>query len=378
MRRLHAILVAAIVGSAVLHPQPARAYSVLAHEANVDAQWDMAIVPVLKARFPRATPDELLDARAYAYGGCVIQDLGYYPFGSHFFSDLLHYVRTGDFVLRLIADARDVNELAFGLGALAHYAADTNGHPIAINRVVPMMYPDMREKYGDWVTYAESPKRHVLVEFSFDVVQAATGAYAPERYHKFIGFEIAMPLLERAFRETYGLDMKDLFGDMDLAVGTYRHAVSEIIPEMTKVAWRDKREEILKVAPKMQETTFVFHLTTRQYEQEYGSRYEKPKWWARLLGALFKLLPKIGPFRPLAFKVPTPEAEQLFLDSFAATQQRYRMLLAETERRRLTLPNLDLDTGYTSAPGEYRLADKTLAKLQKTLRKKRRHESQER
>ena len=347
----------------LIFPSDARAYSVLAHEANVDGLWDMAIVPALKQRFPRATPDELADARAYAYGGCVIQDLGYYPFGSHFFSDLLHYVRSGDFVGALIDDASNVDELAFALGALAHYAADSNGHPLATNRVVPMEYPKLREKFGSRVTYAQAPKNHILVEFSFDVVQSATSIYASEAYHKFIGFEIAMPLLERAFRETYGVEMKDLFSDVDLAIGTYRHAVSSIIPEMTKVAWRDKRKEILTLSPQMQEAKFVFHLTHREYVQAYGDRFAKPKWWARFFGVLFKLLPKFGPFKPLAFKVPTPEAERLFLDSFAETQRRYRESLADVGARRLMLPNRDLDTGYPTALGEYTLADKTYEKL---------------
>ena len=362
-------VIVALTLSAILAPRPARAYSVLAHEANIDVMWESAIVPVLKQRFPRATADELLDARAYAYGGCVIQDLGYYPFGSHFFSDLVHYVKSGDFVWKLITDAKDVDELAFGLGALAHYAADSNGHPLAVNRVVPMMYPKLREKYGDRVTYAQSPKNHVLVEFSFDVVQAASRVYVSEAYHKFIGFKVAMPALEHAFRETYGIEMRDLFNDVDIVIGTYRHAVSELIPEMTKVAWRDKQKEILKVSPQMQEAKFVFRLTRRQYDQEYGVDYEKPKWWARLFGAIFKLVPKIGPFRPLSFKVPTPEAEQLFLQSFAATQQRYRTLLAEARRTEFKLPNLDLDTGYPAAPGEYSLADATCAKLVKQLDK---------
>jgi len=347
----------------MLFASRASAYSVLAHEANIDVIWDNAIVPVLKQRFPRATPDELVNARAYAYGGCVIQDLGYYPFGSHFFSDLLHYVRSGDFVATLIDEAKDINELAFGLGALAHYAADSNGHPLATNRVVPMEYPKLREKFGNRVTYAQSPESHLLVEFSFDVVQSATSIYASEDYHKFIGFEIAMPALERAFRLTYGIEMKELFSDVDLAIATYRHAVSSIIPEMTKVAWRDKRKEILTLSPQMQEAKFVFHLTAREYAQQYGDRYEKPKWWARFFGVLFKLLPKVGPFRPLAFKVPSPEAERLFLDSFAETQRRYRESLADLRGRHLTLPNRDLDTGYPSSLGEYTLADKTYETL---------------
>src|SRR4029077_16654623 len=131
---------------------PARAYSVLAHESNVDALWDTAIRPLLRHRFPRATPDELTAARAYAYGGSVIQDLGYYPFGNHFFSNLTHYVKSGDFVEAMIREARDVNEFAFALGALAHYTADNTGHPEAVNRAVPLMFPKLHEKYGQRVT----------------------------------------------------------------------------------------------------------------------------------------------------------------------------------------------------------------------------------
>jgi len=357
-------LAAVVVFVAVVSSARVDAYSVLAHEANVDVVWEKEVVPVLKQRFPRTTAEELIDAKAYAYGGCVIQDLGYYPFGSHFFSDLVHYVRSGDFVDRLVADAQDVNELAFALGALSHYATDSNGHPIATNKVVPMMYPKLRKKFGDTVTYADSPKQHIVVEFSFDVVQVATGNYAPDAYHSFIGFKVAMPVLERAFQETYGLDLKDVFSDVDLAIGSYRHSVSEIIPEMTKVAARDKKNQIA-----------VFHLTPVEYEKEYGVNYAKPKWWARLFGVMFKLLPKIGPFAPLAYKVPTPEAEKLFVDSFVASRERYRVLLGQARRGPLALDNLDLDTGHNAAPGEYSLADKTCAKLVKKLEKEGRNAS---
>ena len=104
----------------VLIPHDARAYSVLAHEANIDALWETSLRPLLARRFPTATRDELAQARAYAYGGAVIQDLGYYPFGSRLFSRLVHYVRTGDFVEALLRESQDVNEYAFALGALAH------------------------------------------------------------------------------------------------------------------------------------------------------------------------------------------------------------------------------------------------------------------
>jgi hypothetical protein len=358
------VLVAALAALSVA--RPSTAYSVLAHESNIDATWENGIVLVLRARFPHARPDELTAARAYAYGGCVIQDLGYYPFGSHFFSDLLHYVRTGDFVVMLMREARDLNELAFALGALAHYAADSNGHPIAVNRSVPILYPKLRAKFGDRVTFADSPSRHVMVEFSFDVVQAATGRYASEAYHTFIGFQVATPVLERAFLATYGLEMKDLF-NTDLAISTYRHAVSSLIPEMTKVAWRDKRDEIAKASPQIEQAAFVYSLSRQDYEKEFGSDYMKPRWYARLIGVVFKLLPKFGPFRPLAFKAPTPETEHLFLESLDRTRDDFRASLSASRQDALRLPNKNLDTGATTALGEYSLADTTYERLLEKL-----------
>ncbi|HZR23561.1 MAG TPA: zinc dependent phospholipase C family protein [Vicinamibacterales bacterium] len=357
------LLSGALVLAVLCVPRAATAYSVLAHEANVDALWDSAIAPMLRARFPSATPEQILAARAYAYGGCVIQDLGYYPFGSRFFSNLLHYVRTGDFIEALLRDAQDIDEYAFALGALGHYAADTDGHPMATNPAVALMYPKLRKQFGNRVTYAQSPKSHVMVEFSFDVVQVAAAAYAPEAYHSFIGFQVAKPLLERAFIETYGLQMKDVFFKEDLAIGTYRHAIGTTIPEMTKVAWGKKRDEIRKVIPGARKKTFVFNLKRRQYDKEFGADYEKPHGFARFLGFIYRLIPKVGPFRAFSFSVPTPEAERLFLDSFTTTRERYRQSLAALSATHLDLANTDFDTGQPTARGEYSLADETYDEL---------------
>jgi Zinc dependent phospholipase C len=355
--------IGAVVLATLCAPQRATAYSVLAHEANIDALWDSAIAPVLRARFPAATPAQLVEARGYAYGGCVIQDLGYYPFGSQFFSNLLHYVRTGDFIAALIRDARDVDEYAFALGALSHYAADNDGHPMATNRAVPLMYPKLKKRFGNRVTYAQSPKSHVMVEFSFDVVQVAATAYAPEAYHRFIGFLVAKPLLERAFSETYGLQMRDVLFNEDLAIGSYRHAIGTTIPEMTKVAWSKKRDQIMKVIPGAKKETVVFDLKRGQYEKKFGADYEKPHGFARFLGLIYRLIPKIGPFRTLSFSVPTPEAERLFLDSFAIAKERFRQSLAAVTEARLSLVNTDFDTGRPTQAGEYSLADETYDEL---------------
>jgi hypothetical protein len=358
-----AVVVAALVASGVFAPTPAAAYSVLAHEANIDALWDGAIAPMLRARFPEVSLEQIQEARGYAYGGCVIQDLGYYPFGSHFFSNLLHYVRTGDFIEIMIRDAQDVDEYAFALGALGHYAADNDGHPLAVNRAVALMYPKLRKQFGNRVTYEQSPKSHVMVEFSFDVVQVAAAAYAPEAYHSFIGFRVAKPLLERAFSETYGIEMKDVFFNEDLAIGTYRHAVATTIPEMTKVAWGKKRDEIRKVIPGAKKETVVFNLRRQQYEKEFGTDYEKPHGFARFLAFIYRLIPKIGPFRAFSFSVPTPEAERLFLESFTTSRDHFRQSLDALSAGHLQLVNTDFDTGQPAKRAEYALADDTYDEL---------------
>jgi hypothetical protein len=357
----------ALVLTILAFPTPAPAYSVLAHEALVDQVWDDQLAPILRQRFPRTSPDGLRRARAYAYGGSLIQDLGYYPFGNRFFSNVVHYVRSGDFVEALIRESRSVDEYAFALGALAHYASDNAGHPIAVNRVVPILYPKLREKHGPEVLYADSPARHVMVEFAFDVLQVARGAFRSDVYQDLIGFEVAAPLLERAFRATYGLALTDIFGDVDLAIGSYRHAASEIVPDITRVAWREKREEMLAANPRLTETDVVFTMTRQQYEEAFGANYRKPGVLARVVVALFKVIPKFGPFKPLAFEPLTPEAERLFLASFAASRDLYRTSLQALRAGRLRLSDSDLDTGSRATRGVNTLADETYDELVEKL-----------
>ncbi len=325
--------------------------------------WASRIQPLLLARYPRTSADALLEARAYAYGGSVIQDLGYYPFGSQLFTNLLHYEKTGDFVDRLLHDASDVNEYAFAIGALCHYASDNSGHTVAVNRAVPMLYPKLKRKFGDVIPYDEAKKEHLLVEFAFDVLLVANGGYKLQAYHDFIGFNVAMPLVERAFHETYGLEVKDLFLSEDLAVGTFRHAVGTTIPNVTKVAWEKKQEQIRKTTPGAVREQFVLTLPRTAYDKEYGTAYRKPHGVARVLGWLYVLVPKIGPLRPLAIKVPTPEAEQLFLESLTRSRERFAAALTDLRAGRLKLGNVNLDTGRPIVAGEYPLADETAREL---------------
>ena len=342
-------------------------YSVLTHEAIIDASWKDSIEPLLLKRFPNATQEELLQAHAYAYGGAIIQDLGYYPFGSKFFSDLTHYVRSGDFVLALIEESTNLNEYAFALGALSHYAADTSGHPLATNLAVGIMYHGLAKKYGPVVTYEEKPSAHMKVEYGFDVDQVAKGHYAPKAYHDFIGFQVSKPVLERAFAKTYSLDMSSVFFSVDLAIGSYRHAVSTVVPRMTKVAWHLKKDEIQHSDPSETKTKYIYHISNSGYRKEWGDIYEKPGFGARLKAFFLRLLPKIGPFSGLAFHPPTPTVEHLYMDSFNKTLDRYRLLLLAHQEGQLLLPNDNLDTGAMTEAASYGLTDETYAKLvQKT------------
>lgn len=342
-------------------------YSVLSHEALVDTAWEKQITPLLLKRFPDTTPDDLLKSRAYAYGGCIIQDMGYYPFGNKLFSDLVHYVRAGDFVTQLIHDAQDVNEYAFALGALAHYAADINGHKIAINRAVAVLYPKMRAKYGDEVTYEDFPAGHIQTEFAFDVLQVSQGLYAPDAFHSFIGFEVSKPLLERAFLATYGIELKSIFRSEDLAIGTYRRSVSSLIPKMTKVALATREKQMEKASPTFNKRNFLYRYTRRQYEKDFGTGYYRPGFFDRLLAWFLEIVPRVGPFRALAFRPPTPEIDKMFLNSFQTALTDYGSLLADLRANHLTLVNLNLDTGQAVRPGAYKLADRAYEHLAQRL-----------
>jgi hypothetical protein len=338
-------------------------YTVLTHEAIIDSVWDASLKKALLNRFPAATPEELEQAHAYAYGGCIIQDMGYYPFSSGFFSDLTHYVRSGDFILALIRESQDLNEYAFALGALEHYAADTEGHRLATNRAVPMLYPELRRKFGSSVTYWDNPAAHIRTEFGFDVLQVASGRYAPDGYRRFIGFQVSRELLERAFQDTYGIEMKDVFGNLSLALGSYRHTVSAIVPGMTRVAWSLKKDQLQKEIPGITRKNFLYNLSRSSYEKEWGTDYKKPGFGTRLLTFLFRIVPTSGPFRALKIRTPTPEVEKLFMASFNASVDGYKALLARVDAGRLELPNENLDAGGATIAGKYKGTDEAYAKL---------------
>jgi hypothetical protein len=338
------------------------AYSVLTHEEIVDLLWADEIRPLLLQRFPGLSDDQIKEAHAYAYGGAVIQDLGYYPFGSKEFSDLVHYVRSGDFVRELLLESQDVNEYAFALGALAHYASDIAGHP-AVNQAVAIEYPKLRAKFGKSVKYAQDKTAHLKTEFGFDMVQVAKNRYASQQYHDFIGFQVSKPLLERAFPVVYGVELKEVLTHEDLAIGSYRYSISRLIPEMTQVALQTHKKDLMREHPDFAKRKFLYRLSRSEYEKDWGKDYTKPGFGTRVLSTLLRYMPKIGPFKALAFNNPTPQTEDLYFKSINTSVDQYRIFLEAVRTVSLVLPNCDLDSGKLTQAAEYSLTDDAYAKL---------------
>jgi hypothetical protein len=313
-------------------------------------------------RFPAANADDLKKAHAFAYGGSLVQDMGYYPFGNKFFSDLTHYVRSGDFIVNLISESNDLNEYAFALGALAHYSSDNMGHP-AINESVALLFPKLRAKYGNRVTYADDPKAHIRTEFGFDMTQVAKNNYTSDRYHDFIGFEISKPVLDRAFLDTYGVPLTVVISNEDLAIGTFRRAISKVIPEMTRVALVARKKELVAETPNFNSRKFRYYLSRASYQREWGKGYRRPGTGTRILAFFLKFVPKIGPFKALDFTIPTRKTEDLYIASVNRTLDNYRTLLVEVREKDVHLPNTDFDTGRLTHAGEYPLSDEAYARL---------------
>jgi len=361
-RRVSGLRVAALLLLVLMCGSGSLAYSVLTHEQIVDLVWADYLSPLLLKRFPTLTEDQLKEAHGYAYGGAVIQDLGYYPFGSVEFSNLVHYVRSGDFVRELLLQSQDANEYAFALGALSHYAADIAGHP-AVNQAVSIQYPKLRAKYGNSVRYAEDHTAHLKTEFGFDMVQVAKNRYASQQYHDFIGFQVSKPLLERTFPIVYGVDLKDALTHEDLAVGSYRFAISRMIPEMTKIALRTHKKDMMRETPNFAKRKFLYRLSRSDYEKEWGKDYKKDGFKTRLFSILLRYMPKIGPFKALAFNNPTPQTEDLYFKSINTTVDQYRIYLIQVLTDSLRLANSDFDTGKETIAAEYSLTDETYAKL---------------
>jgi hypothetical protein len=343
-------------------PLVTRGFSLLSHEAIIDATWDKSIKPLLKTKYPSATEKELKEAHAYLYGGSLMPDIGYYPFGSMLFTNLVHYVRTGDFITAALEGAENLNEYAFGLGLLCHYNADKYGHALGTNLALPVLFPKERKEHGDTVTYMHARTAHVKTEFGFDVFQTAKGNYSREAQHNFIAFKVSEPGLERAFLKTYGLELKTVFKSLPVAVETFRFTVKRLFPELAKDAWKVRKSVITKINPLAEQAKYTQKMDRKSYNKEFG----KPDIKSSVLALVIGVLPKVGPFAGLKFKEPSDEAEKLFDKSFKAIITHYAGALKKLESSPPRIENINYDTGKKTARYEYFLADKNYYKLLKS------------
>jgi hypothetical protein len=336
---------------------------VLAHQALVDQAWNKTLLPLVRQRFPNATEQDLAEALSYARGGSHLPDLGYFPLGNRLFTDMLHYVRAGDFVSGLIAEAGSAQEYAFALGVLAHYEADTIGHPLATNLAVPILYPDLAAQYGDSVTYADAPSAHLQTEFRFDVLQVAHRGEVPDLFEHSMKFQVPREFLDRVFRENYGLGLDELFDNYDVAILTYRWGFRLLIDETTGIAWRLYQSDIEALEPGMTHANFLHAMSRDNFEQQFGKAFLEPGYFVRFVGFVGNLLPNIGPLARLPYK-PLPEnVRQLYFGAFHKASGHYQQDLTEAAKKPPRFPNLILDTGTPDRPGSYQPADKAYAEL---------------
>jgi hypothetical protein len=358
----------AIVVFALLLASPlAIAYSFLTHETLIDMEWDSSIRPVLLSRYPNATHEDLRTARAYAYGGSTIQDAGYYPFGHQLFSDLTHYVRTGDFITSLIRESHSLNELAFSLGALSHYVGDTVGHRYAVNISVPQEFPGLETEFGSVVTYEEDPHAHVRTEFAFDVDQLSHARFAPSGYLRHVGFRVPIQLLNRAFYDTYGISLHSVIGDELPAFHSYAWSVRTLLP---RVGYAEVLLHRSGFPPDQDNDAFREYAdrlkATDSISHWEAYRRRKPSFLTRVFAVLIFVVPKIGPLSDLSIRGPGSGTEQDYVTSVNRATAEYAQLLSElvqTGQDGFAVPDLDLDTGYETMPGTYRLTDRTYATL---------------
>jgi hypothetical protein len=347
----------------LLAATPAVPYSVQSHQELIDLAWKQTIRPILLKHYPTLTDAQLQEAHAYAYGGCAIQDFGYYPFGNAFFSDLTHYVRSGDFVVSLIRNAHTADELAFAIGSLSHYIGDTVGHSNAINHSVPVEFPKLKERFGDNINYAENPHAHVETEFAFDVNQLSKRHFAPSEYMKFVGLEVPRDLLRKAFFETYGLNLPDIIGTKETSIRVYRYAVRRFLPNIARAETLLHKKNFPEEVPSPDLDDLKKDLAQASADNNWEAYRKKPGFTSHLYAGFIFILPKVGTLKMLSIKGPTEQTEDLYIKSMNRSIKSMRFVLTHYDNIERYLPNRDLDTGLVVKPGGYPLTDRTYARL---------------
>jgi hypothetical protein len=365
------VLVLLVCAFLVLQPNT-QAFSVLTHEELIDLAWNDSIRPLLLAKFPGTTAAQLREAHAYAYGGCAVQDMGYYPFGKQLFSNLTHYVRSGDFVAWLLSNAHSVNEYAFAIGVLSHYVGDSIGHSEAINRATAVNFPKLEQKFGPSITYDESPHGHIRTEFSFDIAEISDGDFPSGDYLEHIGFEVPREFLEEGFLKTYGFDIREVLGRAHPTLRSYRTSVRHFIPAFANAEVVLHRHQFPKHVDSDADRIFRERLARTAYERTRKHTQKGPGIRAHLLAVLVFIIPKIGAAADLAIKMPNPQTYEMYQSSVNHTVDIFHDMLRKLSSTGddVKLANIDLDTGDHVKRGEYPLADATYAQLLERLTSK--------
>jgi len=348
---------------------PGIPYSIQTHEELIDLAWKQSIRPLLLKQYPGLTDAQLQEAHAYAYGGCAIQDFGYYPFGNKFFSDLTHYVRSGDFVLSLLRNAKSPNQLAFAIGSLSHYIGDTIGHSSAINISVPVEFPKLGIKYGPAVNYAQDPRAHVQTEFAFDINQLTKRRFAPSAYLRYVGLEVPRGLLAKSFFETYGLQLPDIIGTRQTSINVYRFAARRFLPDIARAETILHKKNFPADLPSPDLDILVKDLTQASEDNDWEKYRKHAGVRSHLYAGLIYILPKVGVFKLLDIRGPNQQTEDLYIKSVNHSIKSLRLVLNHFDTIQNYLPNRDLDTGLKVKPGGYILTDYTYAKLLAMLTK---------
>jgi hypothetical protein len=359
MHRIKIISLVALLFQTV----PGIPYSIQTHEEMIDLAWKRSIQPILLKQYPNLTEAQLQRAHGFAYGGCAIQDFGYYPFGNKFFSELTHYVRAGDFVLALIRNAHTPDELAFAIGSLSHYVGDTIGHSTAVNLAVPVEFPQLESRYGPVVNYAEDPHAHVQTEFAFDVDQLSKRRFAPSAYLRHIGLDVPSVLLRKAFFETYGLDLPDIIGSREASIRTYRFAARRFLPDIARAETILHRKDFPEDLPSPDLDIVTKDLLQASADNDWERYRKTPGIRSHLFAGFIYILPKVGTLKLLAIRGPNQQTEDLYIKSVERSITALRLTLNHFDSLGAYLPNRDLDTGVDVKPGGYSLTDQTYAML---------------
>jgi hypothetical protein len=81
---------------------------------------------------------------------------------------------------------------------------------------------------------------------------------------------------------------------------------------------------------------------------------------SRILAFLLRLIPKVGPFKAVNFKIPTQQTEDMYIKSVNETVENYATCSARQTTQNLTCPTAIAIPGRETRAGEYALTTKPM------------------